>query len=1053
MVDYFAPSNAVSLSDYDYDLGSSAPLILPDSAGSVAHPHLVMGGGKTSPVYLVDRDNMGRFNGINGNNLIVQQFNGSSSGDRDTAPAFFNNALYIFDADGQIGAFTITNAQFSTTPVETTDGFDNKGGATVCISANGTSNAIAWALYNSGGESPASPCILRAYVATNLTEELYTSAQLPLRDSAGDAVKFTAPTIANGKVYVGAQYSLAVYGLATVFVSTPVISPAGGVFTNSVTVTISDATEGATIYYTLDGTSPTTNSLLYTGPFELSASALVAAAGFEPGAAASGTASESFLDSSAVGTGTGLLGQYWADTTSAAFIAPGFDAPPTLTRVDPEINFDWSTTPPATNIGPDTYCVRWTGTVEPQFNETYTFYTSTDDGTMLWVDGQLLVNEWVDQAQTTWSGTIPMLAQQQYNIVMDYYQNGGGADAQLFWSSPSTGAMTIIPESQLYPVTNPPPSVTLLAPTDGTQLTAAASLTMSAEAAAQYNAIGQVAFYLNDQLMGTVTNEPYTLTDTGLAAGSYILTAVASDTTGLSATSAPVSITINAATGLPYGMTNYPAAPAFFNMPPVFTGPLPALLSLTGVFSDTPSMTPAASLVPYTPNVPLWSDNAQKARYFSIPNTGAPYTPSEQITYQPTNTWSFPNGTVFVKTFELQTNTSDPNALLRLETRVLVRDTNGAVYGVTYKWRSDYSDADLLTTNLTQPVPITTPDGVVTNYWYYPSPSDCLQCHTAVANYVLGVNARQLNNTMTYPNGVTDNELRTINRMGLLNPAISESAIPGIEKLSALTNTSASYVQRARSYLDANCAQCHQPGGPGPTFDARYDTPLANQNIINTPAVKGNLGYDNVDIVTPNDVWRSSLYDRMNIINPTVQMPPLARNLIDTNAVAVMADWINSMGATPALPPPTLSPAGGSFEGDVSVTIQAPTNNVTMYYTLDGTLPTTNSPLYTGPFTLTNSATVNANAWAPGFVDSVVGAAKYLILPGIYFQSPGGFTNGSFQMTFVGPAGFNYVLQVSTNLTQWTSISTNTPATTPFILSDPRAPGNSARFYRVLQAQ
>ncbi len=1045
LVDYFAPSNAVALSSTDQDLGASAPIILPDSVGSVAHPRLVVGFGKTPPVYLVDRDNMGRFNGTGGNNLIVQQFNGGAAGDRDITPAFFNSTLYMIEANWYMAAFKITNALFNTTPVIAPERFDNRGGATPSISANGNSNAILWAIYNAGGASPTLPCILRAYNATNLTQKLYSTDQLTSRDVAGNAVKFTVPTIANGKVYVGAQYALTVYGIAQGFVSTPTISPNGGQFTNSVLVTLSDATAGASIFYTLDGSIPTTNSAPYSAPFTLTNSGTVTARAFKSGAVASSAVSAGFLNISAVGTGTGLTGMYYSNQVAT------FNPPATLTRTDATINFNWLNTSPAPFVSPTNFSVRWSGTVQPQYNETYTIHTWSEDGVRLWINGQLLINHWSNQPPTHWSGSVPMLAQQQYNIQLEYYyQTQGTSVVQLSWSSPSTPEQ-IIPQSQLYPAVNPPPVVQITLPASGTVLTAPAAVTLQANAAGQSNDLATVAFYLNGLPVGSLTDPPYALTVPGVAAGEYSLTAVATDTTGLSGTSAPVNITVAAGSGLPYGMTNYPTAPAYYNMPSEFSGSLPALLSQTGVFTNTPNMSPAASLIPYSPNTPLWSDGALKIRYVSVPNSGLPFIPDTQIHYAPTGTWSFPAGTVFVKTFELLTNQNDPSSILRLETRLLVRDLGGAVYGVTYKWRPDGSDADLLTTSQTQLVSVATSSGTFTQSWYYPSPNDCLQCHTPVANYVLGLNTRQLNGSFGYPNGVTDNQLRTLNRLGLLYPAINESSISNIAHLSAITNLSASLEERARSYLDANCAQCHQPGGSGPTFDGRYDTPLSSQNIINILAVKGNLGYDNVHIVTPKDVLRSSIYDRMNSVVPNVQMPTLARSLIDTGAVQLMADWINSLPGTPALNPPALIPAGGTFAGPINITAVPPTNNVTMYYTLNGTLPTTNSTLYTGPILVASNLTVNINAWATGYVNSVVGSASYTILPGVYITSSGSTTNGIFQMTLTGPVGGNYVLQTSTNLQQWISISTNTPASSPFVLTDPGATNAPIQFYRVLR--
>ncbi len=1055
LVDYFAPSNAVSLSGSDQDLGASAPIVLPDNAGSVAHPHLLVGGGKTAPIYVIDRSNLGQFGCMTCPDNIVQQFNGGPSGDRDTTPAFFNNTLYIMGQNGKISAFNMVNGVFNTTPVQTPDTYGNKGGATVSVSANGTNNGIAWAIANAGGQSPSTPGVLRAYNATNFTQELYTSDQLPGRDSAGNAIKFIVPTIVNGKVYVGGQYSVTVYGSAASFVATPTIAPNGGSFATSITITLSDVTPNTTIYYTIDGTTPTTSSLLYTVPFVLTNTATVQAIAVKPGAVNSGIASAGFVNTSAIGSGAGLVGYYWSNVTSVAFTNVSFSVPPTLTRTDAVVNFNWTNTSPDPSISSNNFVARWAGSVQPQFNETYTFSTYSAAGVRLWLNGQLLINKWINQSATTWTASIPLVAQQRYNVSLDYfYQNVGGPTVALSWSSPST-PQQIIPQTQLYPVSNPPPAVVLTSPANGTFATATASITVAADADALYNQLSQVAFYSNNTLWGAATNLPYALTVPGVGPGTYTLKAVATDATGLSSTSAPVTLTVTNGSGLPYGLTTLATNPAFYNMPGAFNGSafgtLPQRLSQTGVFTNTPNMYTAAGLISYAPNTPLWSDGAAKTRYLSVPNSGAPFSPNEQISFAPTGTWTFPAGTVFVKTFQLQTNQSDPNSQLRLETRLLVRDTNGAVYGVTYKWRPDYSDADLLTASSNQDIAITTPSGVITQTWYYPSPSDCLQCHTPVANYVLGVNSRQLNGNDTYPNGVTDNQLRTLNRLGLFYPAIDEASIAGFERLSALTNNSVSFEERARSYLDANCAQCHQPGGNGPTFDARYDTPLTNQNLIYGILTQGNLGYDNAYVVVPKDIWRSVLYGRMNTTDPAVKMPTLARNLIDSNAVSVVAAWINSLSGTPAEAPPTIVPAGGSFPGSVNVTLLPPDTNAVLYYTLDGSLPTTNSLRYTNPFLLTSSAQVSANAFETGFINSVASRAQFTILTNMLFSFPAYPPGGSFQAQFTATVGNTYVLQASSDLVHWVSVSTNTPTVSPFLWIDPVSSNYPARFYRVLQ--
>jgi hypothetical protein len=170
-----------------------------------------------------------------------------------------------------------------------------------------------------------------------------------------------------------------------------------------------------------------------------------------PGSPNSTVASATFMNVSSLGNGTGLLGQYYANT----FPGNPFVGSP-LVRTDAVINFNWNVVSPDPSIPPTNYTVRWTGLVQPLFSESYTFWTTTDDGVRLWVNGQLLIDEWVPQSPTTWSGSIALQAGQLYGLEMDYFQAQGGAVASLAWSSPST-ALTIVPETQLYPYTLVPP--------------------------------------------------------------------------------------------------------------------------------------------------------------------------------------------------------------------------------------------------------------------------------------------------------------------------------------------------------------------------------------------------------------------------------------------------------------------------------------------------------------------------------------------------------------------------------------------------------------------
>jgi fibronectin type 3 domain-containing protein len=207
VADYFAPFNQANLNSQDTDMASSGLAILPDSLGSTAHPHLLLARGKSGVIYLIDRDNMGKFNSTTDH--VVQEFSDTGGFWSSPTYAVIGTTAYFYGTPngGYIQQWSISNGAFSTSVVHSGMGTDTYAfpGATGFISANGTSNGVIWQVEKNTNQ-------LRAYNAATLGAPLYTTAMNAPRDQLGSVIKFSVPIVDNGHVYVGTSNTLVVYG-------------------------------------------------------------------------------------------------------------------------------------------------------------------------------------------------------------------------------------------------------------------------------------------------------------------------------------------------------------------------------------------------------------------------------------------------------------------------------------------------------------------------------------------------------------------------------------------------------------------------------------------------------------------------------------------------------------------------------------------------------------------------------------------------------------------------------------------------------------------------
>jgi hypothetical protein len=278
--DAFTAYNQASLTGSDLDQGSGGVLILPDQPG--AHPHELIQVGKEGRILVLNRDGLGGYAGPGaGRNTNILQdvtnalrtYNGLWS-----TPAYWNGNVYMWAQDDSLKMFPLANGALATKATAQSSATSMFPGASPVVSSNGTQNGIVWALetdlYNSNGST-----ILFAFNAANVAQELYGSNQNSTRDDAGPAVKFAVPMVTNGKVYVGAGGRVDIYGLLNGVqqAPAPAISPSGGTYSTAQQITLTDTLSAATIYYTTDGSTPTTASTVYGGSFQVSANATVQA--------------------------------------------------------------------------------------------------------------------------------------------------------------------------------------------------------------------------------------------------------------------------------------------------------------------------------------------------------------------------------------------------------------------------------------------------------------------------------------------------------------------------------------------------------------------------------------------------------------------------------------------------------------------------------------------------------------------------------------------------------------------------------------------------------
>ena len=294
----------------------------------------------------------------------------------------------------------------------------------------------------------------------------------------------------------------------------------------------------------------------------------------------------------------------------------------------------------------------------------------------------------------------------------------------------------------------------------------------------------------------------------------------------------------------------------------------PKRLSDWGIFAKLPKLIPSADYVEAKLSSPVWLPGVQVSAWLSVPSPG-------KIKFSKTSDWVLPQGAVYVQHYSTESGAP-------FETHTFQSNGKGQYHAAAYRWNPDGQDAELV--EQVGMLPLPEKPSVI---WYSPAPIRSLEPSLSFLGYHPQINSRQFH---------VGDQLKNWSRRGFFHRKLKAADLDSLSPMAGLDDPRASLEQRVRSYLDANCASCHLPGGPSRgNFDARFETPLTEQNLIHGELMAGDMGIAGAKLVVPGDPDRSILLQRMKATGP-FKMPPVSVHNVPSPAVAVIEEWIRGLG-------------------------------------------------------------------------------------------------------------------------------------------------------------